>query len=246
MKKSFLCIISLLLLGVASCYAQHHAAITGRKDFLRGLINFSQDTSFVQVDSKYTPQRAPFNYLNREAYQAFIRMWEAAKNDGIKLVMISGARTFQTQNVVWARRWNESQIAAGPGRVKNLLRYSALPGCSRHHWGTDLDLNANRTDYWRTTDGKKIYQWLCENAHKFGFYQPYSAKGSPGSGLREKGHEEERWHWSYYPLASVFMKEFEDIMTDEDLKGFAGDKYISSLNIIDNFVLGVAPEPTVL
>ena len=42
------------------------------------------------------------------------------------------------------------------------------------------------------------------------------------------------------------MKEFEDIMTDEDLKGFAGDKYISSLNIIDNFVLGVAPEPTVL
>ena len=173
MKKSFLCIISLLLLGVASCYAQHHAATTGRKDFLRGLINFSQDTSFVQVDSKYTPQRAPFNYLNREAYQAFIRMWEAAKNDGIKLVMISGARTFQTQNVVWARRWNESQIAAGPGRVKNLLRYSALPGCSRHHWGTDLDLNANRTDYWRTTDGKKIYQWLCENAHKVPMFVIY-------------------------------------------------------------------------
>lgn len=245
MKKFFLNII-VLLLGMASCYAQNHAVATNRKDFLRGLNNFSQDSSFVQVDPKYTRQRAPFNYLNRDAYQAYIRMWEAAKKDGITLVMISGARTFQTQKSVWDRRWNESQWAAGPGRVKNLLRYSALPGCSRHHWGTDLDLNANRTDYWRSATGLKIYKWLCENAHKFGFYQPYSAKGAAGSGLREKGHEEERWHWSYYPLASVFMKEFAEIMTDEDLKGFSGDKYISTLDVINNFVLGVAPEPTVL
>lgn len=246
MKKTFLCIISLFLLGMVASYAQNHSATADRKDFLRGLNNFSQDSSFVQMDPKYTRQRAPFNYVNREAYQAFIRMWEAAKNDGIKLVIISGARTFQTQKSVWDRRWNESQYAAGPGRVKNLLRYSALPGCSRHHWGTDIDLNANRTDYWRTSTGLKEYKWLCENAHKYGFYQPYSAKGAAGSGLREKGHEEEKWHWSYYPLASVYMNEFVDIMTDEDLKGFAGDKYISSLNVIDDFVLGVAPEPASL
>ena len=42
------------------------------------------------------------------------------------------------------------------------------------------------------------------------------------------------------------MNEFADIITEEDLKGFAGDKYLSTLNIIKNFVLGVAPEPTVL
>ncbi|MBR5563851.1 MAG: D-alanyl-D-alanine carboxypeptidase family protein [Bacteroidales bacterium] len=222
MKKFFLNII-VLLLGMASCYAQNHAVATNRKDFLRGLNNFSRDSSFVQMDPKYTRQRAPFNYINCEAYEAFIKMWEAAKQDGINLTIISGARTFLTQKTVWDRRWNESTLPAGATRVKNLLRYSALPGCSRHH-----------------------YQWLCENAHKFGFYQPYSAKGSPGSGLREKGHEEERWHWSYYPLASVFMKEFAEIMTDEDLKGFSGDKYISTLDVINNFVLGVAPEPTLL
>lgn len=245
MKKFFLNII-VLLLGMASCYAQNHAVATNRKDILRGLNNFSRDSSFVQMDPKYTRQRAPFNYINCEAYEAFIKMWEAAKQDGINLTIISGARTFLTQKTVWDRRWNESTLPAGATRVKNLLRYSALPGCSRHHWGTDIDLNANRTDYWRTTTGKMVYQWLCENAHKFGFYQPYSAKGAPGSGLRDKGHEEERWHWSYYPLASVFMKEFAEIMTDEDLKGFSGDKYISTLDVINNFVLGVAPEPTVL
>jgi LAS superfamily LD-carboxypeptidase LdcB len=245
MKKFFLNII-VLLLGMASCYAQNHAVPTNRKDFLRGLNNFSQDISFVQMDPKYTRQRAPFNYINREAYEAFIKMWEAAKQDGINLTIISGARTFLTQKTVWDRRWNESTLPAGAARVKHLLRYSALPGCSRHHWGTDIDLNANRTDYWRTTTGKMVYQWLCENAHKFGFYQPYSAKGTPDSGLREKGHEEERWHWSYYPLASVFMKEFAEIMTDEDLRGFSGDKYISTLDVINNFVLGVAPEPTLL
>lgn len=222
MKKFFLNII-VLLWGMASCYAQNHAVATNRKDFLRGLNNFSRDSSFVQMDPKYTRQRAPFNYINCEAYEAFIKMWEAAKQDGINLTIISGARTFLTQKTVWDRRWNESTLPAGATRVKNLLRYSALPGCSRHH-----------------------YQWLCKNAHKFGFYQPYSAKGAPGSGLREKGHEEERWHWSYYPLASVFMKEFAEIMTDEDLKGFSGDKYISTLDVINNFVLGVAPEPTLL
>ena len=53
MKKLFLCIISLFLLGMASCYAQNHVtSATNRKDFLRGLNNFSQDSSFVQMDPK--------------------------------------------------------------------------------------------------------------------------------------------------------------------------------------------------
>lgn len=247
MKKLFLCIYALIVLSTASSYAQNLRDVaSSRKDFLRGLNNFSQDTSFVQIDPKYTPKRAPYNYLNRQVYEAYIKMWEAANQDGIKLVIISGARTFLTQKIVWNRRWNESTLPEGPGRVKNRLRYSALPGCSRHHWGTDIDLNANRTDYWRTTTGKKVYQWLCENAHKFGFYQPYTTKGAVGSGLREKGHEEEKWHWSYYPLASIYMKEFAEIMTEEDLKGFAGDKYIKNLDIINYYVLGVATEPTEL
>ena len=247
MKKLFICIFLLIVLSTALSYAQNlRDAASSRKDFLRGLNNFSQDTSFVQIDPKHTPKRAPYNYLNRQVYEAYIKMWEAAKQDGIKLVIISGARTFLTQKVVWNRRWNESTLPEGPGRVKNRLRYSALPGCSRHHWGTDIDLNANRIDYWRTTTGKKVYQWLCENAHKFGFYQPYTAKGAAGSGLREKGHEEEKWHWSYYPLASGFMKEFAETLTEEDLKGFAGDKYIKNLDIINYYVLGVATEPTEL
>ena len=243
MKK--ICVLVFILMSVASSYAQNYPALAiNRKDFLRGMNNFSLDTTFVQMHPQYTSKRAPYNYLNRQVYEAFIQMYEAAKQDGIKLVIISGARSFITQKVVWNRIWKESGIPEGPARLKNRLRYSALPGCSRHHWGTDVDLNANRTDYWRTTTGKKVYEWLCENAHKFGFYQPYSAKGAVGSGLRETGHEEEKWHWSYYPLASVYMNEFAQIMTEEDLKGFAGDKYISTLDVIENFVLGVAPVPT--
>lgn len=243
MKK--ICVLVFILMSVASSYAQNYPTLAiDRKDFLRGKNNFSLDTTFVQMHPQYTSKRAPYNYLNRQVYEAFIQMYEAAKQDGIKLVIISGARSFITQKVVWNRIWKESGIPEGPGRLKNRLRYSALPGCSRHHWGTDVDLNANRTDYWRTTTGKKVYEWLCENAHKFGFYQPYSAKGAVGSGLRETGHEEEKWHWSYYPLASVYMNEFAQIMAEEDLKGFAGDKYISTLDVIENFILGVAPVPT--
>ena len=247
MKKLILCICTLVLLGMVSCYAQKYATVaTSRKDFLRGLNKFSEDSSFVQMDKKYTYQRAPYNYMNREAYQAFEKMWEAARQDGIRLVILSCARNFWIQRFVWIKKWNESSLPLGIGRAKSLLKYSAPPGASRHHWGTDMDLNNKSFDYWRSSAGKKVYKWLCENAHKYGFYQPYSAKGAPGSGLREVGHEEEKWHWSYYPLASIFMQEYADIMTEEDIKGFSGDKYTSTLDIINNYVLGVAPEPRTL
>ena len=247
MKKLFLFILSIFILSITSTYAQNKPSVaTSRKDFLRGLNKFSEDTCFVQVDRKYTYQQAPNNYLNRQVYEAFKKMWEAAKQDGVKLVILSNARTFWVQRIVWNRRWDESTWAAGPGRLKSLLKYSAVPGASRHHWGTEVDLNSKSFDYWRSSTGKKAHQWLTENGPKFGFYQPYSAKGGPGSGLREFGHEEEKWHWSYYPLASKFMKEYVNLITEEDIKGFAGDKYISGLDIINTYVLGVATEPNAL
>jgi hypothetical protein len=58
--------------------------------------------------------------------------------------------------------------------------------------------------------------------------------------MREHGYNEEKWHCSYFPLASVYTQKYREIITAEDLKGFLGEKYVSELNIIENYVLGIA------
>ena len=53
-----------------------------------------------------------------------------------------------------------------------------MPATSRHHWGTDMDINSVEDDYFKDGKGKKVYRWLVENASKYGFCQVYSDKKS--------------------------------------------------------------------
>ncbi len=215
------------------------------KDFLLGKTHFEKDTNFVLIDYKYTVLRKPNNYIQKRTYQAFIKMYEAALKDGIKLTATSASRNFWVQRYIWEQKWQKSNVAAGTERARSILKYNSMCGTSRHHWGTELDFNSPKLEYWNTEAGKKTYKWLCENAHKFGFYQPYTAKGSPDSGLRVHGYNEEKWHWSYFPLAALYTQKYKETIKEEDLKGFLGEKYISDLNIIEHYVLGVATPPEV-
>ncbi len=49
-----------------------------------------------------------------------------------------------------------------------------MPQASRHHWGTDVDINSVEPEYFESGQGLKEYTWLQENAWKFGFCQPYT------------------------------------------------------------------------
>ena len=170
-------------------------------------------------------------------------MREAALKDGVKLTATSPSRNFWVQRYIWEQKWQKSTVSAGAARARSILQYNSMCGTSRHHWGTDLDFNSPKLSYWNTPDGIKTYKWLCENAHKFGFYQPYTAKGAPGSGLRETGYNEEKWHWSYFPLANIYMQKYRELITEKDLCGFLGEKYVTNLNIIEDYVFGVASPP---
>jgi zinc D-Ala-D-Ala carboxypeptidase len=55
------------------------------------------------------------------------------------------------------------------------MQYSSMPGTSRHHWGTDVDLYALDDIYFTYGDGKIVYDWLLANAANYGFCQPYTA-----------------------------------------------------------------------
>jgi hypothetical protein len=85
------------------------------------------------------------------------------------------------------------------------LLWSALPGASRHHWGTDLDLvdrkaceaghqiKLTREEFATGGPLAHLDLWLEANAPRFGFFRPFQ-------GVRS-GVQPEPWHFSFAPIA---------------------------------------------
>jgi LAS superfamily LD-carboxypeptidase LdcB len=112
-----------------------------------------------------------------------------------------------------------------------------MPGTSRHHWGTDIDLNAFTNTYFESGAGYKIYQWLLTNAASYGFCQPYTKKGVN----RPSGYEEEKWHWSYLPISVALTQQAAQTLTDDQIKGFKGAEVAETIKVVQNYVLGIEP-----
>ncbi|KQC02206.1 M15 family metallopeptidase [Pedobacter sp. Hv1] len=211
-----------------------NAAYSQSKDFLMGKYDYTKDTSFVKVPTQFARSNV---YLKKETYQAFLRMRAAAFQSGIDLNIISGTRSFNDQRSKWESKWFASEFAPikdSQQKVLKLLRWWSMPGTSRHHWGTDLDLNNMKPAYYQTTAGKKLYNWLLNNAPKFGFQQPFCAN-------RTSGYQEEKWHWSYVPLSRNYLKAYIKQVSYADINGFKGAQNAKDLALISNWVLGVNP-----
>ncbi|MBO5817871.1 MAG: M15 family metallopeptidase [Paludibacteraceae bacterium] len=208
------------------------------KNKLLGHYNPAQDTNFVLIPS-YMAYRKNL-YCHREAYNAFCAMRRAAQKEGIKLVVVSATRTFNDQKHIWDRKWKEhnkntyTDTTMDIRTVRSIMRYSSMPGTSRHHWGTELDLNSTKLEYWRTSEGVRAYKWLSKNASKYGYYQPYNAN------KERTGYAEEKWHWSYRPIADIYLAAYTQLISGKDIEGFYGSYLVDSLNIISSHVLGVA------
>ncbi len=119
-------------------------------------------------------------------------------------------------------------------KSKLILEYSSMPTTSRHHWGTDFDLNNASPNDWENDDGKRRFDWLMQNAHKYDFCQPYSIG-------REYGYEVEKWHWSYSPLSKSFLTKYNSLIKNEDIASanFIGSINAANVDMISNYVLGI-------
>jgi len=146
---------------------------TFNNDFILGKFNFKKDTSFTKVKAEHSSKTL---YLNKEVYVAFIKMHNAAKKEGVTLIVISGTRNFMQQKYIWERKWEKYKSIAPLDRAKKILEYSSMPSTSRHHWGTDMDINNLNNSYFLSGKGKKEYEWLVNNANDYGFYQVYTNK----------------------------------------------------------------------
>ncbi len=215
------------------------------KNYLLGKFEPSAHPLFVKIDPKLTT--IPNGYVRKEVHQAFEKMHAAAATEGVELTIVSATRNFNAQKRIWESKWNGTRLSEGINlttikdpeeRARMILRYSSMPGTSRHHWGTDIDINSVSPAYFKTPAGMKVYNWLSGNAHHYGFCQTYTTKDS----LRPTGYEEEPWHWSYTPVSSQLLQQYRKYIRFTDIKGFLGDQTAEPLDVINHYVLGVNPD----
>lgn len=204
------------------------------KEFLTGRIDYYHDDNFIEIPKQYAYREDMF--LLRDTYQAFYKMYLSAKQDGVNLKIISATRTCTEQQWIWEDKWAKKQYYSADKlvRIKNIMEFSAMPGTSRHHWGTEMDLNSTSDSYFLSGDGKKMYEWLTAHACDFGFCQVYDANYA-----NREGHGEEKWHWSYYPISKMLPDLYKQKVSYKDIHGFSGSEYAESLKVIDHYVLSV-------
>lgn len=154
----------------------------------------------------------------------FSALQQAAIADGFELCIASGFRPFSRQLSIWNRKYtgeltikDDSNEAVDITKISALeklyaiLRYSALPGASRHHWGSDIDVYAlnmlpeNQSlqlEPWEYQKNGYFYsmsQWLTENMAKYGFARVYAEDSG--------GIAPEPWHLSHLPTAAHFEQQ---------------------------------------
>ncbi len=215
------------------------------KDELLGKIDQSKHHEFVCLPLAFCDEEHA-HFLRNDAAKAWIILHEAAKKDGLDLKVISSTRNFERQKQIWENKWSGRTLTNGRNlaegylsaeeKARLILRFSAMPGTSRHHWGSDLDINSVEESYFEEERGRLEYAWLCRYAGDFGFFQPYSEKGI----ARPNGYEEEKWHWSFAPLSVPFLESFQKQIVHTDIKGFLGAETASTLKVIENYVCGIA------
>lgn len=216
-------------------------------DIVMGNFNPEIHPDFKRIPAKYADRKGL--YMHQDALSAYANMYKAAKKDGINLIIKSATRNFLYQKRIWEKKWNGETLLSGSinankqfkdpkKRATEILKYSSMPNTSRHHWGTDIDLNAFNNKYFEEGTGLQVYDWLSNNAKKYGFARPYTKKGSD----RTTGYEEEKWHWSYLPVANVLTQLAKDSLSNKTIVGFDGADLAEEIDVVNNYVLGISKD----
>ncbi len=201
-------------------------------EYITGKFEPKFHADFVYVDKKYAERDSLL--LRKETFEAFKKMYADAEKEGLILTIISATRNFNYQKGIWERKWADlsKKIDDPTARAKNILRFSSMPGSSRHHWGTDIDIDNLSNAYFEKGKGKRMYDWMKKNAAHYGFCQPYTEG-------RATGYQEEKWHWTYMPLSKEFTEFAEKHLKNEQISGFKGAETAVQLNIVKNYVLAI-------
>lgn len=216
-------------------------------DYLMGKFDPAKDTAFIKISTQHADRDGL--YMRKDAYAKFQEMHAAARADGVTLTIRSAARNFANQKRIWEGKWSGSRKLSGNvnaakkypealPRALKILEFSSMPSTSRHHWGTDIDLNNFTNEYFTKGRGLEEYEWLTANAMDYGFCQVYTEKSVSG----REGYNEEKWHWSYLPVSKQLTELARREMRDDLINGFKGAETAQEIGVVEKYILGISKE----
>lgn len=170
--------------------------------------------------------------IHPQVSKDLLALKQAAAKAGFDLHIASGFRSFARQQSIWNRKMlgeltvldQHSQpiditALSEYQKMMSILRWSALPGASRHHWGTDFDVydrqslpqeQSLKLEPWEYLQGHQsaFYRWLNEHLHNFGFFFPYPS--------HSRGVAFEPWHISHRATAQACLSQLTfDILKEQ-------------------------------
>lgn len=160
--------------------------------------------------------------LHHAIVNDFLALQDGAKTAGFELTIASSFRDFNRQSIIWNNKfcgaravYNTKQEIVDLNALSDIdkciaiMRYSALPGASRHHLGTDLDIFDNAavssdyqlqltpSEYEQGGPFSPLSEWLNTHLSEFGFYRPYQVDLG--------GVAPELWHISHIKQSQLLV-----------------------------------------
>jgi LAS superfamily LD-carboxypeptidase LdcB len=210
----------------------HLSYTSVQSEFTHGQL-IGKDESDIVGDS-YTTK------MHRDAAKAFQKMKIEAAKVHIDIELVSAYRSFQRQKEIYEAKYKKytKQGLSPMDAIKKIIEYSTIPGTSRHHWGTDIDIiDGNAKPRPKSVlqpelfhgDGPfcKIKDWLTENANFFDFYEVYT------NDANRKGFKYEPWHFSYAPVSKPMLLEYKKLDVKKILQK---EKILGSEHFTDAFI----------
>ena len=167
---------------------------------------------YYAIDSNFKPQnlkdidpnyRSKYLQMTKDAADAFNTMAKDAKNEGYTIRAISTYRTYTYQKDLYNR------YVKNDG-VENADTYSARPGHSEHHTGLAVDID-NKTKVYTQFGDTKEFNWMKDNAHKYGFILRYTKENEFIT-----GYKNEPWHYRYVGIDIATKMKEENINSYEE------------------------------
>lgn len=128
--------------------------------------------------------------VDSRIYPYLQEMFDAARTEDVYPVVREGYRTAEEQQEILDDKI-QSYINQGYSQVKaerTAKEWVALPGTSEHQLGIAVDINADKSK----CSNEDAYEWLAENAYKYGFVLRY-----PPGKQKITGTSYEPWHYRY-------------------------------------------------
>ena len=184
-------------------------------------LGFNSKSLILNLDNKAIQQAlglddshlvSEFIKLEKNTYQAFSQMKSKAAEAGIDINIVSGYRSFEHQKEIWERKFKHLTSEKKPLQaIMEIIKYSSIPGTSRHHWGTDIDIIDSAAQapsgdlliekhYHNNGTFSKLKSWMDLNSKDFGFELVYT------NDKERTGFKYEPWHYSFKPESKKYLK----------------------------------------